>query len=114
MQSEYCYGHCLLLGYAEEWDITRGPCQTLWCLCACMHAVQVIALKHTNISAMFREVQTCQAAANSRLSQLSQQLQGLRAARGSKAASRATLTATTSSTAISSEGSIHSGPVQQG
>jgi hypothetical protein len=55
--------------------------------CCCpQHAhilMQVIALKHHNISAMFQDVQTCQAAADSRLGQLSQQLAGLRAARTS-------------------------------
>lgn len=42
-------------------------------------------MKHANISAMFAEVQTHQAAANSRLSQLSQQLQSLRSVRVSRA-----------------------------
>lgn len=59
-------------------------------------------MKHNNISAMFQEVQSHQAAASSRLSQLNQQLASLRAARASKAAS------SSRSRAVSSEGSMQS------
>jgi hypothetical protein len=64
--------------------------------------MQVIAVKHAHINAMFAEVQTHQAAANSRLSQLSQQLQSLRSGRVSRAA-KGSAAAAVSSRAVSSD-----------
>jgi hypothetical protein len=56
--------------------------------------VQVIALKHTSISAMFVEVQASQAAADNRLAQLSKQLSSMRASRGNSRPSSRTISST--------------------
>jgi hypothetical protein len=62
--------------------------------------LQVIALKHASISAMFAEVQASQAAADNRLAQLSKQLSSIRASRGSSRGNSRPSSRTISSTGV--------------